>query len=204
MLQNRVNPFGDIIKTKARGAFMGNRGVIHNDKQQLISPFKLKAWITCLLEFKGWHRPVMAPDRYTELFFMDEATAFAAGHRPCFECRRADAIRFKQYWLKGNPEYGFDIKTSIQKIDEILHRERITRDHSKVTFTLAADKIPDGAFVAVGNDAFLVLNGFMYLWTPFGYEKGRILPDTDVLTVLTPKSALNAFRAGYLPGIAIK
>jgi len=99
MLQNRVDPLGNIIKTPARGQWMGNRGVIHNDKKEILRPFKLKAWITCKLEFKNWKRQVMTPNRYTELFFLDEATAFGAGHRPCFECRRDDYNLFKSYWL---------------------------------------------------------------------------------------------------------
>ena len=134
MMQNRVDPFGNIIKTKARGSWMGNRGILHDEHQQVLRPFKLKAWLICVLEFNGRKRQVMAPNRYTELFFVDEATAFAAGHRPCFECRRQDYNRFKSSWLKGNPEYHFNEKTSIQKIDEVLHQERINRGGSKVTF----------------------------------------------------------------------
>ncbi|HEY0652814.1 MAG TPA: hypothetical protein VGD65_06790, partial [Chryseosolibacter sp.] len=113
MLQNRVDPFGSIISTAARGTWMGNRGVIHNEQKQITRPFKHKAWITCVLEFKDRRRTVMSPGRWTELFFMDEATAFAAGHRPCFECRREDAKRFKECWLKGNPSHQFSMSTSI-------------------------------------------------------------------------------------------
>src|ERR1700760_1777025 len=105
MLQNRVDPEGNIIRTSARGSWMGNRGIIHDEQQNVLRAFKLKAWITCVLAFKGRKRPVMAPNRYTELFFLDEATAFSAGHRPCFECRRQDAGRFKSLWIKANPEY---------------------------------------------------------------------------------------------------
>ena len=94
-MQNRVNPFGEIIETKARGLWMGNRGHIHNDDRKIVRPFKLKAWIACKLEFKNRHREIMAHNLYTELFFLDEATAFAAGHRPCFECRRENAEKFK-------------------------------------------------------------------------------------------------------------
>src|SRR5258706_7062392 len=134
MLQNRIDPFGNIITTKARGFWMGNRGILHNEDQKILRPFKLKAWITCVLEFRGRKRQVMAPNRYTELFFLDEATSFAAGHRPCFECRRKDADKFKSFWLKGNPEYNFDQKTSIQEIDNILHKERMEYNKSKITF----------------------------------------------------------------------
>ena len=87
MLQNRVNPLGDIIRTPARGAWMGNRGLLHNERQEIVRPYRLIPWITCVLSFKNRHRPVMAPGQYTELFFLDEATSFAAGHRPCKECR---------------------------------------------------------------------------------------------------------------------
>ena|ERR1700743_2904958 len=200
MLQNRVDPFGKIIKTQARGAWMGNRGVLHNEKQELLRQFKLKAWITCRLEFKGRKRQVMAPNRYTELFFLDEATSFAAGHRPCFECRRKDYDHFKSLWLKGNPEYNFNEKTAIQKIDGILHEER----KSKVKFEEEPGKIPDGAFVLFNNEAFLVFNGSMYLWSPFGYEKGTALPGEGKLQVLTPRSIINTFRAGYLPQMAVE
>src|SRR4051812_14165929 len=127
MLQNRVDPLGQFIHSKARGSWMGNRGVIHENKQ-IVKTFKHKAWITCVLQFKGRKRTVMTPGRWTELFFLDEATAFAAGHRPCFECRREDAKRFKTCWIKGNPEYNFSMTTSITQIDEIIHKERIDHD----------------------------------------------------------------------------
>ncbi len=201
MLQNRVDPFGNLIKTKARGAWMGNRGLLHNADQQIIRPFKLNAWITCLLEFKNRRRAVMTPDRYTELFFLDEATSFAAGHRPCAECRRVDFNRFKSFWLLGNPEYKFDVKTPIQKIDQVLHQERIGPDKSKIIFRENSDRIPNGSFVSIDNEAYLVFNREIFRWTPFGYEKSIALPDKTRLDVLTPKSIVNMFRAGYEPGI---
>ncbi len=203
MLQNRVDPFGNLIKTTARGSWMGNRGLLHNDKQELLRPFRLKAWLTCKLEFKGRNRQVMAPKQYTELFFLDEATAFAAGHRPCFECRRNDFDIFKSLWLKGNPEYNFDEKTSIKEIDNILHKERIDRNNSKVTFEENIDNIPKGSFILYNNEAFLVGDKQLFLWSPFGYDKGTALPGAGKLTVLTPKSIVNTFRAGYVPQIAV-
>ncbi len=171
MLQNRVDPFGNIIKTSARGSLMGNRGLLHNDKQQIVRPFKLKAWITCKLVFKGRKRQVMTPNLYTELFFLDEATSFAAGHRPCFECRREDYNRFKTYWLKGNPEYGFNEKTSIKEIDDIIHKERMNGDFSKVMHEELLQTLPDGTFVLFNNEPYLLKNGLMYKWTAFGYEE---------------------------------
>jgi hypothetical protein len=202
MLQNRVDPMGQIIKTSARGAWMGNRGQLHDKGKLILRPFKLKAWITCLLEFKGRRRQVMAPNRYTELFFLDEATAFSAGHRPCFECRRQDYNLFKTAWLKGNPQYRFDEKTSIQKIDDVIHKERISADRLKITHEDQAAKLPDGTFVLLNSDAYLLKDGLMYQWSPFGYEKGIALPDMDEFAVLTPISVVNAFRAGYVPQMA--
>jgi len=204
MLQNRVDPLGNIIKTSARGTWMGNRGVIHSPEQQILRPFKLKAWLICKLEFKGWHRPVMAPNRYTELFFLDEATAFAAGHRPCFECRREDYNKFKSLWLKGNPGYGFNEKTSIKKIDDILHSERMNPDRSKITYEENIKGLSNGAFVLFNNQPHLIYNGLMHLWSPFGYGKGIALPGDDKLPVLTPKSVVNTFRAGYVPQVGLE
>src|ERR1700761_7186777 len=112
MLQNRVDPMGNIIRTSARGAWMGNRGLIHDEHQHVLRPFRLKAWLICVLQFRNRKRVVMSPGQYTELFFFDEATAFSAGHRPCFECRRSDALLFRSCWIKGNPEYGFQEKTA--------------------------------------------------------------------------------------------
>jgi len=203
-LQNRVDPEGNIISTSARGAWIGNRGVIHNDQKQIVRPFKLKAWIACALQFKGRHRVVMTPNRWTELFFLDEATAFAAGHRPCFECRRDDANRFKAAWLKGNPGYGFGLKTPIGKIDDIIHSERITADRSKVTFEEDPKKLPDGTFILFDNNRYLIYQHKMYLWTPFGYENGIDIPAKSKIRALTPASIVNAFAAGYMPQMDLK
>jgi hypothetical protein len=202
-LQNRINPYGEIIETKARGLWMGNRGLLHNPDQHIVRPYKLKAWITCLLQFKGRHREIMAPNRYTELFFLDEATAFAAGHRPCFECRREDFNRFKAFWIKGNPEYNFSIKTSIDAIDKILHPERINDDGSKKTYKANAGSLPDGTFISIGNDQYLIADDHIYLWTPGEYTSKQLLPRKGVVNVLTPKSIVNTFSTGYVPQMKI-
>jgi hypothetical protein len=198
-LQNRVNPYGEIIETKARGSWMGNRGLLHNAEQHIIRSYKLRAWITCLLQFKGRHREIMTPNRYTELFFFDEATAFAAGHRPCCECRREDFNRFKAFWIKGNSEYNFSAKTSIDEIDKIIHHERMNSDGSKKIYTANAGSLPDGTFISIGKSPYLVVNRHMYLWTPAGYVKKQNLPVNHEVDVLTPKSIVNAFHAGYVP-----
>ena len=198
MLQNRVDPFGNIFKTTARGLWMGNRGQLHNDNQEIVRPYKLQAWITCKLEFKGRKRPVMAPGKYTELFFLDEATAFAAGHRPCFECRRDEAEKFKTYWLKGNPGYHFNKRTLIKQIDDIIHIERISPQREKITYDANATTLPDGTFVVFDEEPYLIKSGWMHKWTPFGYERKVPLPPGVMLKVLTPRSIVNAFRSGLV------
>lgn len=212
MLQNRVNPFGEIFRTPARGSLMGNRGVIHNDRQEIVRPWRLKAWIACVLEFKGRWRKVMTPDRWTELFFFDEATAFAAGHRPCFECRRADAVRFKQAWLTGNPQYGFNEKTPIASIDDVLHGERVAKNGSKLRYQEKFELLPNGSFIEMNGAAWLVWDSLIYQWTPEGYRAGVPGPEgygagvpgpAGMVRVLTPRSVVRAFRAGYVPAVRL-
>jgi len=196
MLQNRVDPLGQLIRTPARGAWMGNRGLLHDEHQQIARPFRLRAWLICVLEFKGRHRKVMTPNRYTELFFLDEATAFSAGHRPCFECRREAAERFRRAWVKGNPSFGLSEKTSINEIDAVLHRERMGLAGP---YTAPAGELPNGVFVSYEDAPHLVVNGSLYRWSPFGYGEA-VMPLSDVeLSVLTPLSTVNAFRMGYVP-----
>ncbi len=181
---------------------MGNRGLIHNEHQQIIRSFRLKAWITCVLEFKDRHREVMTPNLYTELFFLDEATAFSAGHRPCAECRRADFNRFKAAWVKGNPLYMYSMKTPIGEMDEILQRERIDMNGGKFTYVEKLVDLPEGSFIEYNGKPYLISHpGRVMLWTPFGYTDSiKLLPSTEV-NVLTPRSIVNTFRSGYLPQI---
>jgi hypothetical protein len=183
---------------------MGNRGVIHDGYQQIVRPFKLKAWLICLLDFKGRRRQVMTPDRYTELFFLDEATAFSAGHRPCAECRRKAFNRFKHFWLDANSGYGYSEKTPIWKIDEVLHKERINRSGAKITFTESVSRLPAGALILHHNEPYLFAERLFFRWTPDGYDDDGIsLPEVDTVEVLTPRSVVNAFTAGYKPQMAI-
>jgi hypothetical protein len=200
MLQNRVDPLGRFIQTPARGVWMGNRGVIHKDKE-ITKLFKHKAWIICVLEFKGRKRTVMMPDRWTELFFLDEATAFAAGHRPCFECRKDDARRFKSCWIQGNPMYNFSMTTSIKQIDDIIHNERIDHEKKKVTHQCMSSNLPEGTFILLNDDAYVFAKNRLHRWTAFGYEDSIAIPEASMLTILTPHSIVNAFRAGYTPQI---
>ena len=148
-LQNRVTPFGDLIATPARGTLMGNRGRLHDPGRRIVRRIAggYRAWVTCLLAFRGRRRAVMAPNRYTELFFLDEATALAAGHRPCGECRRADFRRFKAAWLAGNRDRGLGPDALIGAIDRELHRDRLDPDGRPRTYQAELGSLPDGVFV---------------------------------------------------------
>jgi hypothetical protein len=201
MLQNRLDPNGAIIKTGSRGAWMGNRGVIHNALKELLKQFSLKTWITCRLEFKGRTREIMAPKRYTELFSLDEATAFAAGHRPCSECRRDDYKRFKEKWLEANAAYGFTEKTKIAEIDNVLHSERIDRNGKKNSYRAPLNELPDGTFMLLHNAPFLKWKNWLYRWSPAGYIEKQSGDTLSTVEVLTPASIVNMFRAGYIPQV---
>lgn len=195
-LQNRVTPLGDIIATPHRGLFTGNRGIIHDPatKTLLRKRWSTPAWITCLCEFRGWRRPVMARRSWTELFFLDEATAFAAGHRPCFFCRRDDAKRFRAAWEAGNGPSDVSAKT----MDAVLHRERVDRGRKRLhPLPMPLAGLPDGAMVQQGEDSFLVLQGKALLWSPAGYALHACVLDQPML--LTPPSTLRAIIAGYQP-----
>jgi len=203
MRQNRVDPFGNFIKTEARGTMWGNRGALHKDGQEILRSFKLEQWITCVLEYKGIRRQIMGPGRLTELFFLDEATSFSAGHRPCALCRRPAYDAFKTAWIKGNPEYGFDAKTSIKEIDHIIHRERISKGGEKITYEENPAHLPDGVMIVYEGDPYLFRQNKIQLWTPFGYEKQIPLPSTKKLLILTPESIVKAFKYGYCPAVSI-
>ena len=201
-LQNRVTPEGEIIATPHRGLLMGNRGgAFHMPERSIGSRrWATRQWIACVLEFKGRHRQVMQPNRYTELFFLDEATALAAGHRPCFECRRADADRFSELWTKV---HGGDDRARAPAMDETLHAERVDRDRKKVTFLARRANIPSGAFVRYAQDgsqarAYLVAGDQLLAWEPSGYT-ALVLPTSiaEQVEVLTPASIVAVLSAGY-------
>ncbi len=200
-----MTPLGDLIRAVARGTLMGNRGRLHDDSRRIVrrAVAGYRAWVTCQLEFKGRRRAVMTPGRYTELFFLDEATALAAGHRPCGECRRADYRRFKAAWLSGNPERGLGLDTPIAVIDRELHRDRLAPDGRHRTFSGGLDSLPDGVFVSVPGAAepVLVWRGALWPWSPTGYDAPRSRPSPLRVTVLTPRSTVAAIVAGYRPTV---
>ncbi len=201
--QNRVTPFGDIVATPERGTFLGNRGVLH-EGGRIRRAWQLKRWIVCVLEFRGRKRSVMTPGRYTELFFLDEATALAAGHRPCAECRHARFIAFCNAWRTANPGDGVSSRPTATMIDDRLHAERIASDRSKRSFMASLDDLPDGVFVTVadwGDQAYLVWGDRLLAWSPGGYGVRRRRPKGEEVKVLTPPSTVGTIRVGYVPEI---
>jgi hypothetical protein len=193
-LQNRVTPSGDIIADPHRGLFTGNRGIIHDPltKTLLNKRWASPAWITCVCEFRGWRRQVMGARSWTELFFLDEATALAAGHRPCFFCRRDDANRFRAAWQEGNGVAN----VLARDIDAVLHRERLEKGKKRLhALPMPVEKLPDGAMVQAGAESFLVLQGRALQWSMAGYRQaGHAIEDA---MLLTPPSTLRAMGAGY-------
>ena len=193
-LQNRVTPFGDIVAIDQRGLFTGNRGILHDPatRELLGRRWTNKAWITCVLEFRGVRRVVMGRRSWTELFFFDEAVALAAGHRPCFCCRRPAATAFAAAWARARRT----ARASAGQIDAILHEERL-RDGEKKIHPLPQPpaSLPDGATVTLSGDAYVMARGRAFRWTAQGYEGPRLLETAD--GVLTPPSTLAALRAGY-------
>jgi len=195
-LQNRVTPAGDIVATPHRGLFTGNRGIIHDPATRTLLKKRWSgpAWITCVCEFRGWRRKVMATRSWTELFFLDEATAFAAGHRPCFFCRRDDANRFRAAWEEGNGAKNIRAR----EIDAALHRERLDRGRKRLhPLPMPVAQLPKGTMVQVGDEGYLVARDRMLRWSFEGYAPAEIAAAAAML--LTPPSTVRALQAGYRP-----
>jgi hypothetical protein len=196
--QNRVTPLSELIATPERGLVYGNRGCLHNDRGAIVRHHQVRRWIACRLEFKDRHRsPLRQPGRYTELFFLDEATALAAGHRPCAECRRADYNRLKQILSPGAP-------ITADEIDAQLHQERLQqRSTQRRLHELPAHELPDGAFVLHDNAPHLVLQDQLLRWTPAGYaertDRHTALPATATTRTITPPSLLALLHVGWEP-----
>jgi hypothetical protein len=195
-LQNRVTPTGEIVATAQRGTFTGNRGIIHDPatKTLLKRRWSSKAWIACVCEFRGRRREVMARRSWTELFFLDEATALAAGHRPCFYCRRDDANRFRVAWEQGNGVSG----VRAPEIDGVLHAERLDGKAKRLhALPMLLEKLADGPMVQAAGESYLIARGRPLLWTWDGYREVATPPRDAAL--LTPPSTLAAISAGYRP-----
>jgi hypothetical protein len=195
-LQNRVDPFGVLFADPARGTLMGNRGGrFHTDERTLARRrWASRQWICCVLTFEGRQRDVWGRF-YTELFFLDEPTALAAGHRPCFECRRQDAVSFAEHWhrahsLRNPPRAG--------EMDSLLHRERL-QGRTQRRHRRAIDDLPDGAFVVLDGAAFAVRGDVLLRWSPQRYDAQVARPRGIMVEVLTPPAILGVLSTGYRP-----
>jgi hypothetical protein len=194
-LQNRVDPYGRLRSVPARGAFMGNRGILHDEEKRVVASWRLRRWITCVLEFRGRRREVFAPRRYSELFFLDEATSLAAGHRPCAECRRSRYEEFRRAWAGTVP------LPSADAMDLVLHEERVRRGGEKVTYEERLSALPDGVLVELRGQPLLKWNGRLRPWSFEGYGPAVRAPGDPTLTVLTPRSIVRVLRAGFVPQV---
>jgi hypothetical protein len=192
--QNRVTPLGEIVADPAHGCVFGNRGRLHDDQGRIRRPHDGRRWIACRLSFKGRRRELLQPGRYTELFFLDDATALAAGHRPCAECRREDYDRFVALWpgeLHGRSRAG--------AIDDRLHAERITGTGAQRHHDAPIDELPDGAFVLSGDAPWLVTGDRLLRWTPAGYTETVPRPAGRRARLVTPPSLVDVLRRGWRP-----
>ena len=197
-LQNRVLPDGSIVAVPQRGLLMGNRGgVFHDDRQQLrLKHWHSKQWICCLLAFKGRRRELMQPRRYTELFFLDEVTALAAGHRPCFECRRAAATDFAERW---NAIRGVSGRAVAADMDQVLHAERVGANGAKRVHAMPASRLIDHVIVRSEGGFARVAGRKLQVWSMDGYGATSPLDLHRTYEVLTPPSTLAVLGAGYRP-----
>jgi hypothetical protein len=195
-LQNRVDPFGELQATPARGLFFGNRGGrFHTDAKTLtMRRWASRQWICCVLDFKGRRRDVWGRF-YTELFFLDEPTALAAGHRPCFECRRKDAEAFAEAWRKAK---HLPARPYADAMDLVLQDERL-EGRKKRLHRRRIDTLPDAAFVVRDGEAFAVRGDGLLHWTPRGYDSRKPRPRGETIDVLTPPAILAVLANGYRP-----
>jgi len=181
-----VTPSGELVADPARGLVYGNRGCLHDAAGRIRRHHAGRRWIACRLAFRGWHRsPLMQPGRFTELFFLDEATAFAAGHRPCALCRRADYDRFLA--LVDAP--------GANALDERLHGERLAAGAQR-RHDAAFDALPDGAFVLAGGAPWLVHGAELARWTPGGYAE-RVPRPGGAAVLITPPTLVEVLRSGW-------
>ena len=178
---------------------MGNRGILHDSHGAIVRDSQVRRWITCRLEFRGRHRRVMTPGRWTELFFLDEAAAFAAGHRPCGECRHADYTRFQDAWR--HVSRGVDTAPRADAMDARLHAERRIGPWIKRTYTADLGSLPNGSYIALDDRAWLVVADALLAWAADRYTTRRRRPATGQATVLTPPSIVGVLQVGYQAGL---
>ncbi len=202
-LQNRVDPWGRLLAADARGTLMGNRGRLHDDRRRVVRSFQVERWLLCVLQFKDRKRTVMTPRRYTELFFLDEATGLAAGHRPCFECQRRRYREFVDAWARANPDLAASASPSAPRLDAVLHEERIDALGNKRVHQADFADVPIGAMILAddGEQAMLVGLDAIYPWSVTGYGPPVRRPARGPALMLTPPSVAGALRAGYVASV---
>lgn len=199
-LQNRVDPHSRLRAVSARGTFMGNRGHLHNAERQVVSAWKIKPWITCALSFKDRKRELMAPNNYTELFFLDEPTAYAAGHRPCAECRWPAYKLFKQVWTRTFPEQQ---DLSAKAIDNLLHAARLNEDGSQRTWSAPLAGLPAGSIIEHAGECVLLWEGKQWVWSFDGYTLLLQPIQSLEVTVLTPEPVVQLLRNGLVETLEV-
>jgi hypothetical protein len=195
--QNRVTPFSTIIATPARGQWLGNRGCIHDESGRIRRLYQTRRWIICQLQYKGVRRKLMQPGRWTELFFLDEATALAAGHRPCAYCQRQRYEEFRSLWAQANPDLTSGPRPGADEMDACLQSQRLDASRQRITYTATLSTLPDATFVVHTNEACLVRGGHLFPWRPDGYRAPISLPMESTVQVLTPRSTVNTLAEGF-------
>jgi hypothetical protein len=195
-LRNRVTPTGEIVADPGRGLLMGNRGCLHGPDRRLgAARWRSKLWICCVLAWKDVRRDPMPPGRWTALFFLDEATALAAGHRPCAYCRRADFVAFAERWRAAHGE-----RPRASQIDARLHAERVDpRSRRQLSRPAVAGELPDGVMIRHGGTAGLLAGSGMLPWSFAGYHAPVALPPATPVELLTPPATVATIAAGYRP-----
>ncbi len=203
-LQNRVMPWGEIVAVDARGTLMGNRGCLHDAQRRIVRPqASRRDWVTCRLAFKDRRRTLMAPGKSTELFFLDEATALAAGHRPCNECRPERFAAFRAAWAVG--VLGLPgARPLVKEIDPVLHRDRLAARGVQRRILARLGDLPDGVMLRLAGEeagAWLKWRGRLRAWTASGYGQSRSVPQATEVTVLTPACTVTVLASGYVPEV---
>jgi hypothetical protein len=199
-LQNRVTPLSELVAEPGRGLVYGNRGCLHDADGRIRRRYAVRRWIACRLQFRGWlRRPLLQPGRFTELFFLDEATAFAAGHRPCALCRHEDYVRFGAIWRDLHSD-----QAGADAVDARLHAERVDPDtHEQRHHTAPLDDLPDGVFVLHHGAPWLVQGAELRRWSAGGYTARMPRPSAESGTVITPPSLVHVLRAAWRPVVPL-
>jgi hypothetical protein len=197
--ENFLAPTGDFYPGPAvPGRWFGNRGNLHGDDRRRVREWDGHRWLACVTDTLGPPETFMTPGHHTEVFFHDEATALAAGHRPCWQCRRPDGQRFQQLFFEV---HGIT-SGGVSALDDRLHADRLTADGTKRTFTAELESLPDGTFVRVDGDPWVRAGGSLHRWTVDGYDQQMAVTSGDV-EVLTPKCTVEVLRAGYQPDVIL-